>query len=73
MESKLEETKAGERGENAGFSGVLAEELDGADAVCVEDIVDVVGEIVADGGGRKRDAWGPLFDEGLDVEEAVVA
>jgi len=67
FEERLEEAKVGKRGENTGFGGVLAKKIDGADAVGVEDIVNVVGEVVADCGGRKCDARGPLFDERLDV------
>jgi hypothetical protein len=51
----------------------LAEELDGAGAVGVEDVVDVGAEVVADGGWWDGDARCPLFDEVVDVEEAVVA
>ncbi len=40
---------------------------------CVEDVVDVLGEVVADGGGWDGDARGPLLDEVVDVGEAVVA
>ena len=35
--------------------------------------MDVVGEVVVDGGGREGDAGGPLADEIVDVGEAVVA
>lgn len=35
--------------------------------------MDVLGEVVADGGGRNGDAWGPLLYEVFDVIEAVVA
>ncbi len=65
--------QAREGREDVEFSGELAEELDGADAVGVEDVVNVRGEIVPDGGGRDRDAWGPVFDELFDIEEAVIA
>ena len=34
--------------------------------------MDVLGEVVADGGGRNRDARGPLPDEVFDVGEAVI-
>ena len=43
------------------------------DAVRVEGVVDVVGEVVADGGGREGDAGGPLGDKVFDVGEAVGA
>ncbi len=35
--------------------------------------MDVLGEVLADGGGREGDAGGPLADEVLDVGEAVIA
>ncbi|MCU1252279.1 MAG: hypothetical protein JWQ49_5308 [Edaphobacter sp.] len=73
MQFDLEEAEAGEWGEDVDFGGVLAKSFDGADAVGVEDIVNVRGEVVADGDGGEGDARGPLFDEFLDVEEAVVA
>ena len=57
----------GEWGENVDFGGVLAEEFDGADAVGVEEVVDVVGEVVADGCGWDGDAGGPLGYELIDV------
>ena len=63
----------GEWGENIDFGGVLPEEFDGADAVGVEAVVDVVGEVVADGRGWDGDAGGPLGDELIDVGEAVGA
>ncbi len=69
----LEEAEGGEWGEDVGFGGVLAEEIDGLDAGGVESVVDVVGEVVADGRGWDGDAWGPLMDEVFDVGEAVVA
>src|SRR5580692_10311003 len=59
--------------QDACFCGVLTEEFDGADAVGVEDVVDVRGEIVADGCRRKGDAWRPLFDEIFNIQEAVIA
>jgi len=54
--------------QNACFRGVLAEEFDGANAVGVENVVDVIGEVVTDGGRWKGDAWRPLFDEIFDVQ-----
>jgi hypothetical protein len=51
----------------------LAKAFDGANAVGVEDVVNIRGEVVADGCGRDGDAGSPLFDEFFDVEEAVVA
>ncbi len=61
------------RGEDVDFGGVLAEAFDGADAVRVEMVVDVVGEVVANGRRGDGDARGPLFYELFDVCEAVVS
>ena len=58
----LEEAEAGEWGEDIDFGGVLAEAFDGANAVGVEDVVNIRRKVVADGGGRDGDARGPLFD-----------
>ena len=69
----LEEAEAGERGEDVDLGGVLAKAFDGADAVGVEDVVNIRGKVVSDGGGGESDAGGPLLDEPLDVEEAVVS
>ncbi len=55
------------------LGGVLAKQLDGADAVFVEVVVDILREVFADGCGREVDARGPLVDEVFDVSEAVVA
>ena len=41
--SNLEEAEVGERGQDTGFGGVAAEELDGGDAVRRERVVDVAG------------------------------
>ena len=60
------------RSENVSFGGVSAEEFDGADAVGVEGVVDVVGEVAADDGGGEGDARGPVLDEILDMQEAVI-
>src|SRR6266702_910034 len=68
-----EEAKVGKCGQNTGIGGVAAEELDCGDAVLIQRVVDVAGQIVADGGGWKSDAGRPLFDERVDVGEAVVA
>lgn len=62
-----------EGGEDINLGGVLTEEFDGTDAVDVEVVVDVAGEVEADGGGRDGDSGGPLFDELFDVGEAVIA
>ena len=69
----LEEAKMGQWGKDVGLSRVLAEYLDGADAVGVENVVNIRGEILADGDGRDGDSRGPLCDQVFDVEEAVVA
>ena len=58
----LEEAEAGKRREDVDFGGVLAEEFDGSDAVGVEVVVDVAGEVVADGGGWDGDTRCPPFD-----------
>ena len=64
----LEEAEARERREDVDFGGVLAETFDSADAVGVEDVVNIRREVVADGGGWDGNARGPLFDELFDVE-----
>jgi hypothetical protein len=69
----LEETKPREWGQDSSFCSVAAEELDGGYAVVIERVVDVAGEVRADGGGWKGDAWGPFGDDGVDVGEAAVA
>src|ERR1700761_6771730 len=68
----LEEAKAGQRGEDIDFGGILPEQLDRADAIGVEDVMNIRGEVMADGGGRDRDAGGPLLDEIFDVEKPMV-
>lgn len=35
--------------------------------------MDVVGEVMPDGGGGDGDARGPLFDELVDVKQAMIA
>ena len=62
-----------EGGQHIDFGGVLTKDLDGANAVSVEDVMDVIGEIVTDGGGWKGDARCPLGDEIFDIQEAVIA
>ncbi len=52
---------------------VLAKEMDGAEAIVVEQVVDISCEVAADGFGCDGDAWTPLLDEIFDVGEAVVA
>jgi hypothetical protein len=51
IDVNLEEAEGGERGEDGDFGCVLTEELDRADAVFVEGVVDVAGEVIVDGGG----------------------
>ena len=58
----LEKAEGVERGKSVDLGGVPAEEFDGGDAVLVEGVVDVAGEVVADGYGRKGDTWRPFFD-----------
>jgi hypothetical protein len=60
-------------GKNISFGGVAAEEFDGGDALGDERVVDVAGEVVADGFGRDGDARRPFGDQRVDVREAVVA
>ena len=69
----LEEAEIGEWGECVDFGGVLAEELDGTDAVGVEFVVDVESQVVADSVGGDWETGCPLLDEVFDVSEAVVA
>src|SRR5579875_3857365 len=57
----------------AELAGEAAEVLDGADAVGVERVVDVAGEIGADDIGWDRDAGRPFANEGFDVGQAGVA
>lgn len=73
MKALLEETRSGKRWECSNLGGVLAEELDGTETIVVERVVDVGGEVVADGGGRDGNARGPLVDEVLNMGEAVIA
>ena len=69
----LEEVKLREGGEHVDLGRILAEEFDGSNTVSIEDVMDVIGEIVTDGGGGKGDSRGPLFDEILYIQKAVVA
>ena len=48
---ELKEAKLVERRKNAELGGILAEEINGANTVGIEGVVDVAGEIVADRGG----------------------
>ena len=65
--------EVGEGWEDVGFDGEAAEEDDGVEAVGREGVVDVVGQVVADGFGWEGDAWGPLGRRVFDVGEAMVA
>ena len=56
----VEEVEFRERWKRADGGGEGAEELDGAEAVGVEGVVDVAGEIGADGVGTEGDAGRPL-------------
>ncbi len=52
----------GKRWQNANLCSKSSEEGDGAEAVGVEGVVDVVAEIGADGAGGEAEARGPLVD-----------
>ncbi len=69
----LQKAERGQWGESADLSGVAAEELHGMDAVLGEDVVDIPCEVLADGLGWNGETRGPLFDEVVDVGEAVIA
>ena len=69
----VEEREGGERGEDGVLGGEGAEGGDGLLAGGVELVVDVFGEVMADGGGGDGDFGGPLGDEVGDVGEAVAA
>jgi hypothetical protein len=58
----LEKAEGRESGEDIHLGGVLAEELDGADAGRVQGVVDVLGEVVVDYVRGEGDAGGPLLD-----------
>lgn len=51
----------------------MEEGFHAGDTFFVEDVVDVLGEVGADGGGGDGEASGPFVDEGVDVGEAVIA
>lgn len=70
---RLEKMQPGEGLQDVDLGGVLAEEFYGADAVGVECVVDVVGEVVTYGLGEEREARGPLADDVFNVGEAVIA
>lgn len=70
---RIEREDFRERGQSAGGGGEFAKEGDRAEAGLVEGVVDVLGEVGADGFGGDREARGPFVDEVFDVLEAVVA
>ena len=69
----LKETKVGERRQERGFGGEGAEVSDGGYAFAIESVVNIAGEVAADGVGREGDARGPLGNQGIDVGEAAIA
>ncbi len=73
IDELLQKAKGGERREKVDLGGVLAKELDGADAVFGEVVVDVAGEVMVDGSGGQGDAESPGADEGFDVGLTVDA
>ncbi len=60
-------------GKGVDLCGEGAEEFDGLQAVGVEGVVDVLGEVGADGFGGEGEAGGPFVDEVFGVGEAGVA
>ena len=60
-------------GKDAGFGGHAEEASHALDALLVEDVVDVGGEVGADGVFRERESAGPLDDKWVDVFDAVDA
>jgi len=60
-------------GEDAGFGGHAEEDAHAFDAFFVEDVVDVGGEIGANGLFGERELAGPVADKCVDVFEAVIA
>jgi len=61
------------RWEDGECGGFAEEGFHAGDAIVVEDVMDVGGEVGADGGLGDGEAGGPLVDEGVKVGEAVVA
>ena len=72
-DSALEKAEMRQRGQNFDLGGVLAEQFDGANAVRIEMVVNVLGEVMTNGCGRDRNARCPFFDEIFYVGEAVIA
>jgi len=73
IEVLLKEPKGWEGREDVRGVGVTPEVLDSSDAVGCEAVVDVVGEVFADGLGSKGDTWSPLADEVVDMGQAMIA
>ena len=69
----LEKVEGGEGWEEVDLCGQGAEELDGTEAVGVQGVVDVAGEVGADGFRADGDAGCPVGDELVDVCKAGVA
>lgn len=68
-----EEIEGGERRECADACCEGAEELDGKEAVGVQGVVNIAGEVGADGFGADGDAGSPVGDDLVDVGEAGIA
>lgn len=68
-----EQVDAGEGREDGLLCGEFAEEHEGFEAGGVERVVDVFGEVGADGAGGDAEARRPFLDESVDVCEAVIA
>ena len=56
-----------------GLRGVVAEDLNGANAIGCEGVVNVVGEVLTDRPGREGKAGSPFADQVFDVGDAIVA
>jgi hypothetical protein len=69
----LQESQFGERRKNINLCCVLTKEFDSTNAIRVQDVVDVVGEIVADDFWAQVDAGRPLLDQIFNVQQAVIA
>jgi hypothetical protein len=67
-----EQVQERKRRKNSKLQAERAEVLDGAEAVRVEGVVDVLSQVGADDFGGEGDAGCPLADEGVDVGEASV-
>ena len=60
-------------GEDVAFGGEAEEAAHAFDALFVEDVMDVVGEVGADGLLGDGELARPVLDESLDVLETVIA